>query len=109
MFSFQGWLLSIALTKPTPRQNCLTSLICVLQDKGTNLAGCQLINAPLMNSCHRQQGVGALLGTCSQQEVEDREFLQHPCCGASSPWGPCKPAKGKDCCCSKIALGNGHF
>lgn len=91
MLSFRGWLLSVALMKPTPRQNCLTSLIYVLQDKGMNLAGCQLINRPLMNLCHYQQGVSTLLGTCCQREVEDREFLQHLCCRARGPQGPSPP------------------
>lgn len=75
LLSFRAWLLRAELTKPTPRQNCLTRLICALWDKGMNLAGCQLINRPLMNLCHYQQGVRALLGTCWQREVEDRE---HP-------------------------------
>lgn len=71
MLSFWGWLLRVALTKPTPRQNCFTSLVCALRDKGMNLAGCQLINRPLMNLCHCRRGVSTLLGTCCQQEVEN--------------------------------------
>ena len=109
MLSFRGWLLSIVLMKPTPRQYCFTSLICVLRDKAMNLAGCQLINRPLMNLCHYQQGVSALLGTCCQREAEDREFLQHPCYRASGPWGLYPPTKGEHCSYSQILQSNGYF
>lgn len=89
------WILSFriwALMKPSPRQNCLTSLICVLRDKGMNLAGCQFINRPLMNLCHSLQGVLTLLGTCWTLGVEDREFWDISDAEPGAP-GVCAPSK----------------
>lgn len=89
ILSFWNW----ALMKPTPGQNCLTSLICALWDKGVRLAGCQFINRPLMNLCHSLQGVLTLLGTCWTPGVEDREFCDI-CDAEQGAPGVCVPLQG---------------
>lgn len=81
--------------KPTPRQNCLASLICVLRDKGTNLAGCQFINRALMNLCRSLQGVLTLLGTCWTLGVEDREFCDISDAESGAP-GVCAPLQSEN-------------